>query len=107
MFLFTEEGDRRKIAEVSSAANSEIYSDPQVLRDSEQWVRTKWSSVQKLRDGLPIDTFGLPPLTAAIAKMMITGMLRKVPARSARHNSPELMLSAPLLGLIAVRRRCD
>ncbi len=107
MFLFTEEGDRRKIAEVSSAANSEIYSDPQVLRDSEQWVRTKWSSVQKFRDGLTIDTFGLPPLTAAIAKMMTTGMLRKVAARSARDNYSELMLSAPLIGLIAVRDRYD
>ena len=107
IFLFTEESDRRRIAEVSSAANSEIYSDPQVRRDSEQWVRTKWSSVQKFRDGLTIDAFGLPPLTAAIAKMMSTGMLRKVAARSARDNYAELMLSAPLIGLIAVHDRYD
>jgi nitroreductase len=55
IFLFTAESDRKKITEVSSAANSEIYSDPQVQHDSEQWGRTNWSSVQKFRDGLTTD----------------------------------------------------
>lgn len=107
IFLLTAESDRKKITEVSSAANSEIYSDPQVQHDSEQWVRTKWSSVQKFRDGLTIDAFGLPPFTAAIAKMMTTGMLQKVATRSAREDYSALMLSAPLIGLIAVRDRYD
>ncbi len=52
-------------------------------------------------------TFGLPPLTAAIAKMMTTGMLRKVAARSAKDNYSALVLGAPLIGLIAVRDRYD
>ena len=39
--------------------------------------------------------------------MMTTGMLRKVATRSARDNYSELMLSAPLIGLIAVRDRYD
>jgi hypothetical protein len=30
IFLFTAEPQRTKIAEISSAANSELYSDPQV-----------------------------------------------------------------------------
>src|SRR5207253_8418656 len=46
-------------------------------------------------------------LTAESSKMMTTGMLRKVAARSARDNYSELMLSAPLIGLIAVRDRYD
>jgi hypothetical protein len=52
LFLFTAEADRKKIAELSSAANTEIYSDPDVQHGSERWIRTKWSSVQKFRDGL-------------------------------------------------------
>ena len=32
MFLFTAEADRKKIVEISSAANTEIYSDPEVDR---------------------------------------------------------------------------
>ena len=104
-FLFTAEADRKKIAEVSSAANTEIYSDPDVQRGSERWIRTKWSSVQKYRDGLTIDTFGLPPITTAIAKMMSVRMLRWAASQSTENNYSNLMLSAPLIGFIAVRDR--
>lgn len=107
IFLFSAEAERKKIAEVSSAANSEIYSDPQVQEGSERWVRLKWSSVRKYRDGLTIDAFGLPPVTAAIAKMMTAGMLRRVASRSAKNAYSDLMLSAPLIGFVAVRDRYD
>jgi hypothetical protein len=107
IFLFTAESDRKKIAEISSAANAEIYSDPQVQEGSERWVRLKWSSVQKYRDGLTIDAFGLPPVTAAIAKMMTPEMFRQVASRTTRNMYADLMLSAPLIGFIAVRDRYD
>ncbi len=107
IFLFTAETDRKKIAEISSAANSEIYSDPQVQEGSERWVRLKWSSVQKYRDGLTIDAFGLPPVTTAIAKMMPPAMFRRVASRTARYMYSDVMLSAPLIGFIAVRDRYD
>jgi len=81
-FLFTAEADRKKVVAVSSAANTEIYSDPDVEHGSGRWIRLKWSSVQKYRDGLTVDTFGLPPATAGIAKMIPVGMLRRV-ARAA------------------------
>jgi nitroreductase len=107
LFLFTGEAVRKKIAEISSAANSEIYSDPQVQEASERWVRLKWSSVQKYRDGLAIDAFGLPPFTTAIAKMMPGGMLRRVASRAVATGYSDLMLSAPLIGFIGVRDRYD
>lgn len=105
LFLFTAESDRKKIAEISSAANAEIYSDPQVQESSERWVRLNWNSVQRYRDGLTIDAFGLPPVTAAIAKMMTPGMLRRVALRSQKNTYSDLMLTAPLIGFIAVRDR--
>lgn len=107
LLLFSTESDRKKIAEVSSAANAEIYSDAQVQEANERWVRLNWSSVQKYRDGLTIDTFGLPPVTAGIAKMMTTSMLRRVASRSQKNTYSDLMLSAPLIGFIAVRDRYD
>jgi hypothetical protein len=70
IFLFTAESDRKRIVEISSAANTEIYSDPEVDRGSRRWFRTRWSAVQKYRDGLPIDSAGLPPIATGIAKMM-------------------------------------
>jgi nitroreductase len=105
LFLFTAEADRKKIAEISSAANTEIYSDPDVQLGSERWIRTEWSSVQKYRDGLTIDAFGLPPMATAIAKMMSARMLRWAASRSTENSYSNLMLSAPLIGFIAVRDR--
>jgi nitroreductase len=105
LFLFTAEADRKKIAEISSAANTEIYSDPDVQRSSQRWVRTKRSSVQEYRDGLTIDAFGLPPIATGIAKMMSARMLRWAASRSTDNGYSNLMLSAPLIGFIAVRDR--
>jgi nitroreductase len=105
LFLFTAEADRKKIAEISSAANTEIYSDPDVQRGSERWIRMKWSAVQKCRDGLTIDAFGLPPIATAAAKMMSARMLRWAASRSTDNGYLNLMLSAPLIGFIAARDR--
>jgi nitroreductase len=107
LFLFTAQADRKKIVELSSAANQEIYSDPNVQRGSERWVRLKWSEVQRYRDGLTIDAFGLPPIADAMAKMMTPGMLAWAASHSEKNGYSNLMLSAPLIGFIAVRDRYD
>jgi len=107
IFLFTADADRKKIVEISSAANAEIYSDPEVERSSNRWIRNKWSEVQKFRDGLTIDAFGLPPISAGVSKMMPLWMLKWVASLGAMNRYSELMLSAPLIGVIAVRDRYD
>jgi nitroreductase len=107
IFLFTAESDRQKIAAVSSAANNEIYADPAVARSSERWLRLQWAAVQEHRDGLTIDAFGLPPIADAAAKMMTPRMLQWAAARGTKNAYVELMLSAPLIGFIAVRDRYD
>jgi nitroreductase len=107
IFLFTADADRKKIVEISSAANAEIYSDPEVVRGSERWIRIHWSSVQKFRDGLTIDAFGLPPIATGISKMMPLWMLKWAASRGTKNGYAELMLSAPLIGIIAVHDRYD
>lgn len=106
-FLFTAQADRKKIVAVSAAANRELYSDPAVQEGSGRWLRTKWGEVQKYRDGLTIDAFGLPPGATAIAKMMPLWMLEWVGSHSETNGYTELMSSAPLIGFIAVRDRYD
>jgi hypothetical protein len=105
IFLFTSEEERKKIADVSSVANTELYSDPDVERGSEKWVHTRWSEVQKYRDGLSVDAFGLAPSDAAIAKMMPQWMLAWGASHSEKNGYLNLMMSAPLIGIIAVRDR--
>jgi nitroreductase len=107
LFLFIAEADRKKIVAVSAAANRELYSDPAVQKGSERWLRTEWNAVQKYRDGLTIDAFGLPPGATVIAKMMPLWMLARVASHSEKNGYSELMSSAPLIGFIAVRERYD
>jgi nitroreductase len=107
MFLFAAEADRKKIAQLSSEANVAVYSDPQVERDSNQWIRTRWASVQKYRDGLTVDAFGLPPLATAIAKMMPPAILERAASHRPQNEYFDLMMSAPLIGIVAVRDRYD
>jgi hypothetical protein len=107
VFLFAEETERKRIAVISSAANAELYSDPDVERGSKRWIRTRWSSIQESRDGLTIDTFGLPPIATAIAKLMPAGMLRWAASRTQKNAYSDLMMSAPCIGMIAVHDRYD
>ncbi len=107
IFLFTAEAERKKIVEISSAANDEVYSDPEVKRGSDRWIRIHWSDVQKFRDGLTIDAAGLPPIATGIAKMMPLWMLRWASTKTPKNGYSNLMLSAPLIGIIAVHDRYD
>jgi nitroreductase len=107
IFLFTAEADRQKLVEISSRANNEIYSDPEVERGSRRWVRIDWSDVQKYRDGLTIDAFGQPPIPTAAFKMMSSRMRRWVVSRVPKDGYSKLMLAAPLIGIITVRDRYD
>jgi nitroreductase len=107
LFLLTSAADRKKFTAISSAANTELYSDLEVERSSERWVRTKWGDVQKYRDGLTIDAFGLAPIAAAVSKIMPLSMFKRIASRTQKTAYSELMLSAPLIGVIGVRDRYD
>jgi len=107
VFLFIDEAERKKIVQASAAANREIYSDSTVQTDSEQWMRSRWSDVQKYKDGLTVDAFGLPPIATAAAKMMTPRMLAWAANHSEKNGYAELMMSAPLIGFIAVRDRYE
>ncbi len=107
LFLLTSAADRKKFTAISSAANTELYSDPEVERSSERWIRTKWSDLQKHRDGLTIDAFGLSPIATAVSKIMPLSMFRRIASRTQKTAYSELMLSAPLIGIIGVRDRYD
>jgi hypothetical protein len=107
ILLFTEEAELQRIVKISSAANIELYSDPYVAAASEQWVRLQWKEVQSSRDGLTIDAFGLSPMAAAAAKTMPTQLLNRIASMSQKTGYADRMLSAPLIGFIAVRDRYD
>jgi hypothetical protein len=107
ILLFAGKAERQRIAEISSAANIELYSDPSVAAASEKWIRLRWKEVQRSRDGLTIDAFGLSPAAAAAAKVMPPQLLNMIASKSLKTGYADRMLTAPLIGFIAVRDRYD
>jgi hypothetical protein len=107
LFLFTGEADRSRIVQLSSEANNRLYSDPEVEAASERWIRLRWDEVQRYRDGLTVDAFGLPAVTSAAAKIMPTSLLRRMVSKGQKEGYAERMMAAPLIGLIAVKNRYD
>jgi hypothetical protein len=108
ILLVTADADRKKIAEIISTANNILYADPEVQRGSERWIRTKWSSIQKYRDGLTTDAAGLPPVTAAVVKFVPSSVLRWMVSASEKEDPYlKLLQTPPMFGIIAVRNRYD
>lgn len=111
IFLFTSDADRKKIARLISAANDTLYSDPAVRAGSDRWVRLEWSAVEKFRDGLTIDCFGVSPTGAAVAKFtsvpIAEWLVHHLPLQSWTESYLDKLNSVRLFGLIAVRDRYD
>jgi len=107
IFLFSSEADRSRIVDLVAKANNEVYADPDVERGSEQWIRWNWSDIQKYRDGLTLDAFGLPPVTTAIIKFTPKRLLKKFAPRGNGDPYADLLRATPVFGLIAVRDRYD
>lgn len=102
LFLFDGGPAKARLRGLIVAATEDIIEDHQMAMDSVKWFRFDWRSIQQHRDGVTLDTVGLPPLINAAAKI--------VPAPSAEQADRQWLdatrdvhvATAPLLGLIAV-----
>ena len=107
LLLFSAESERKRLGHLMVAATETIIADQRMVDDSQRWFRQRWADVQKFRDGPTLDTAGLSPLVAALAKI--------APAPSPERNhrywldaTRDVQVpSAPVLGLIAVEALYD
>ena len=107
LLLFSADSERKKLGDLMVAATETIIADQRMVYDSQRWFRQRWADVQKFRDGPTLDTAGLSPLVAALAKI--------APAPSPERNhrywldaTRDVQVpSAPVLGLIAVEALYD
>jgi hypothetical protein len=90
LFLFTLDDQRKRIAGVVADASGKLVADPQVLRDEMRWVRKDSRAAQESRDGVAAESVGASAGDAA---------------RQVNEAYPELLSTARLWGLIAVRDR--
>jgi hypothetical protein len=106
LFVFTDPVQRGRLTAISVEANRQLYSDEEVENGSNQWIRWRTSDIRKYEDGLTIDNFGLPPLTAALAKAAPAFLLKQAATPSQRAGMyAQQLQSARLIGMICVRNR--
>jgi nitroreductase len=88
LFLFTEEAERKKIADLIASASEKFLSDPEVRNSTRVWFRTTPEQYQKLADGVYVSA----PSSSK------TGPLETYRT---------LMLTGRLFGIISVKDRSD
>lgn len=107
LLLFSAEPERKQLGDMMVSATERIIADAAMVDDSERWFRLRWADVQQYRDGPTLDTAGLPPLLAALAK------IGPAPSADTNHRywldatRDKQVPSAPVLGLIAVQSLYD
>jgi nitroreductase len=107
LLLFGAESERNKLGDLMVAATETIIADRRMVDDSQRWFRQRWADVEKFRDGPTLDTAGLSPLVAALAKIAPA----PTPERNHRYwldvTRDVQIPSAPVLGAIAVEALYD
>ncbi len=102
LFLYSEQQMLKTFGNLVVSATQTIIDDATMVADSEHWFRHSWADVQRLRDGVTLDTSGLPPLMTAIAKML------PPPSADTNHRywlegtRDVHVATAPVFGLLAV-----
>jgi hypothetical protein len=99
--------DREQMSELLVAATEMIIDDADQAASDTRWFRQSWDEIQRKRDGITIDTAGLPDLTSALAKVL--------PAQSPRAASDAWLdatrqrhtPTAAAYGIVAVRDARD
>jgi hypothetical protein len=107
LYLYTSMADKAKLGSAIVQATETVIADATMVHDSDRWFRHRWDDVQRLRDGITLDSAGLPAVMAALAKLL--------PPPSAQTNHQYWLdatrdvhvRTTQLFGLIAVRDRYD
>jgi len=110
MFLFTDTKDRQSIIELVSESNRVVYANRKVDASTLPWERFSWKAVERQRDGITPEDYGVPPLQAAIFMCLPKPAQMAILARAARDPKDDYakqLAASPMFGIIAVRERYD
>lgn len=102
LFLFDGGPAMAQLGELIVSATEEIIADHEMAMDSAAWFRFDWRSIQQHRDGLTLDTVGLPPLINAAAKIVPAPSPEQADRQWLDATRDVHVATAPLLGMIAV-----
>lgn len=107
LFLFEPGARMEALGALIVSSTKAIITDRQMARDSAAWFRFDWKAVQERRDGVTLDTVGLPPLLNAAAKILPAPSDEEADRQWLEGTRDIHVATAPLLGMIAVRDLYD
>jgi hypothetical protein len=98
---------RAQLGELIVAATAAIVDDADQRASDARWFRQSWDHIHSSRDGITLDTAGLPDLTAAAAKLLPAQSPQALgeswlDATRSRHTG-----TAAAYGIVAVRDASD
>ena len=98
---------RAQMSELLVAATAAIVDDPDQQASDARWFRQRWDDIQRQRDGVTIDTAGLPDLTATLAKLLPAQSQRAAGAAWLDATRDRQTRTAAAYGIVAVRDARD
>jgi hypothetical protein len=105
--IWLTDSDRDLMSELLVAATAAIVDDTEQRASDARWFRQSWDDIQRHRDGITLDTAGLPDLTTTLAKLLPAQSPRAtgeawIDATRDRHTR-----TAAAYGIVAVRDTDD
>jgi len=91
-----------RLGELTVEATRQIITDAQMAADSARWFRFDRAGVDAHRDGVTVDTFGLPPLLNVAVKILPTPSQELTDRQWLEATRDVHVATAPLFGLITV-----
>ena len=103
VFWFRKADEKRAFGDLVVRATEAIIADEEQSQSSARWLRTSWSEVQRLRDGLTYDAQGMSEGMRALAKFMPTPSRKEMDRFWLAATRESHVATASAFGIIAVR----
>jgi hypothetical protein len=103
----TQDGPRADFGRLLVDATEAFVADADQAASDHAWFRQSWDQIQRERDGITLDAAGLPPMVAALAKLLPAQSPEAldeawIDATRDRHTA-----TAAAYGIVAVRDASD
>ena len=102
---FSDPDARRRAGEAIVRATQAIIADREQSQDSAKWIRWSWREVQQQRDGITIDSLGLPSAVRSFAKLLPRPSIASIDKQWLDSTRDTHVATAAAFGLLAVRNR--
>lgn len=107
LFSLSSDAQKASFRSATLQAMDAIIQDHEMMNDSHRWFRFDWDAVNQFKDGPTLDTLGLPPKIAMIAKTLPAPSPEESHQHWRKATADIHLASARLFGIIGVRDRYD